>query len=81
MTAEEMFEKLGYKRPYYEKDHTIHYTKLLYESEDGYYEKINSITFWKRNKIITIDGNFNTGDLQAIKKQVEELGWNNETTI
>ena len=76
MTAEEMFKKLGYERPYYEKDHTIHYTKLLYESEEGYYKKFNSITFWKRNKIITLDGYFNIEELQAINKQVEELGWN-----
>ena len=69
-TADEMFEELGYKKS---------------ETKDfiSYRGKIDSrygILFDKTDKSIIFD-NFNTieiGQLQAINKKVEELGWLDE---
>ena len=75
MTAKEMFEKLEYEKPYYEKDHTVHYTKLLYRDESGFFAKFNTVIFIKRDKKVELSGKFGLEELQAINKQVEELGW------
>lgn len=71
MKAKEMFEKLGYKI-----NETEYYIEYLKET---YY-----IQFWK-NKFFAITfhslsgtQSVNKQELQAINKQVEELGWNNE---
>ena len=75
MNAKEMFEGLKYEKPFYEKDHTVHYTKLLYVDESGFFPKFNKIIFMKRKKKVELSGEFNFEELQAINKQVEELGW------
>jgi hypothetical protein len=81
MKAKEMFEKLGYKEK-----------KLIDESLVAWYEKNvfkdkQCIYFYPEKEIrITLEDNnnrvyppiFNLKELQAINKQVEELGWNNE---
>lgn len=74
MTAKEMFEKLEYIRPYYEKDHTIEY--ISYQEDDFYGRTLKtSIIFNKRTKSIKIVGIITLEELQAINKQIEELGW------
>ena len=75
MSAKEMFEKLGYKTDlFWQKDHTIEYLKRV---EDAFYGMVvaTSIIFHKRLKQIKINGTIGKDDLQAINKQVEELGW------
>jgi hypothetical protein len=75
MSAKEMFEKLGYETDlFWQKDYTIEYLK---RKEDDFYGMIiaTTITFHKRLKQIKINGTINKDDLQAINKQVEELGW------
>ena len=75
MSAKEMFEKLGYEEKKYREDCIIYrhnkyphqqikitIKKGMFIKEDDY-----SLAY-----PITYD------DLQAINKQVEELGWNNE---
>lgn len=71
MTAKEMFGKLGYE-----------YSKLL--SDDGriYYEhkqnnnqSSNFIMFDLDYKVISNDCDITLEEIQAINKQVEELGW------
>lgn len=78
MTAKEMFEKLGYK--YYEDDiYFLKYYKTYKLSHD------KEIKFHKADKTFTVkDDNginyrwINLKELQAINKQIEELGWNKE---
>ena len=69
MNAKEMFEKLGYEL--LEKyDDVITYYNVEY---DRY------IYFYSLTYVIEIgneDKEFNYEELQAINKQVEELGWN-----
>lgn len=76
MTAKEMFEQLGYKL-IDKKD------KLIYEND--YTEQ--KITIYKNDKkiifeLIWLNDNdyyvFTLKELQAINKQVEELGWLDE---
>ena len=79
MTAKEMFEKLGFDC--FIRGNTIGYQKVVYDSyygDDGEkeYERITTIYFFIDRKDITILGHFLTLEvLQAINKQVEELGW------
>ena len=78
MNAKEMFEKLGYETElFWQKDHTIEYLK---REEDDFYGMavMTSIIFHKRLKQIKINGIINKDDLQAINKQIEELGWLDE---
>lgn len=72
MSAKEMFEKLGYK-----KEHRISYIKYYKEVEQCYggpvetqiwFYQINEC-FEKNREVITME------ELQAINKQIEELGW------
>lgn len=87
MTAKEMFEKLGYEY-YYSKDKegnvedTIHYTlknkmKLQFNIES----KIVVLTDLSNSEDVYINPTLfiNKDLLKAINKQIEELGWNNET--
>lgn len=81
MTAKEMFKKLGYK----EKFDNLRY--LVYEKV--YKERIVAIHFDKKYKKVSKfkiglsiyyqerrDVEISLKELQAINKQVEELGWN-----
>ena len=67
MSAKEMFEKLGY-----EQDFHIAYIKYFNKEEDRY------IWFYQDTETIEIQFDIDIEHLQAINKQVEELGWNNE---
>lgn len=72
-----MFEKLGYKR--FENDYWVYYFK---ETNTSYFasrvtfiknEKTFGIEKFSANEILT--KNITVKELQAINKQVEELGW------
>ncbi len=65
MSAKEMFEKLGY-----ELIHNVLYEMEYYNSRYDTY-----IWFYKTRKSIEMSNEFNLEELQAINKQVEELGW------
>jgi hypothetical protein len=71
-TAKEMFEELGFEK-INENDNVIQW---YFEEED--YE----FCFWKDDKEIELPTRtwftLSFKELQAINKQVEELGWNNE---
>lgn len=73
MTAQEMFEKLGYQR-------NVENEKIIYliETKGSFYYQ--EIIFNLVQKVIVIDGNFlevaiENNLLKAINKQCEELGW------
>lgn len=68
MSAKEMFKKLGYNVKF-ENNNFIHYANL---------ELLKELEFDKEYKVFYIIGSKTIfGDeLQAINKQVEELGWN-----
>lgn len=76
MKAKEMFEKLGYKQDIYNNS--------AYQVIKYYNDKHTSILFCIDNKNFTNksiekEGNeplITLEELQAINKQVEELGWN-----
>lgn len=76
MTAKEMFEKLGFKQ---ERCDSLFIDYVIYDNKNEY-----AICFRLSNKDIDIVNNtFNREYdylkmpiLQAINKQVEELGWN-----
>lgn len=75
MSAKEMFEKLGYKKR--DEYNEIKYSRNIIK-EDGkiyYLSEDEEIIFhenniWFGGKIV-----LNKKELQAINKQIEELGW------
>ena len=79
MSAKEMFEKLGYENLMNRSDDDfLTYYKNEEDDDTGC---IYSIIFNKKTKQVakTINNYFNYIDLQelqAINKQIEELGWN-----
>lgn len=74
MIAREMFSKLGYKK-YIELDDNDEVSEITYKSGCG--DKIIFSICFKRIELISVD--FDCLEvLQAINKQVEELGWLNE---
>jgi hypothetical protein len=72
-SAKEMFEKLGYEREF--KNNVIYYFKKIRIPKRNI---IYSINFIIDDKQIFINKNIEIEELQAINKQVEELGWNND---
>lgn len=82
MTAKEMFEKLGYEYKFVKGDcceDTIQYFNL-YRTKIGNYPILPNIQFNLIGKCIVInDVKFICIELlQAINKQIEELGWLDE---
>lgn len=73
MSAKEMFEELGYEQE--NKNNVIYYFKKI-RIPKSYI--VYSINFIIDTKEIFINKNINMQELQAINKQIEELGWNNE---
>ena len=77
MSAKEMFEKLGFEYNFdsdnYLLQPCISYFKYNYEEK-----KVFGIRFWIKDKVYEIenDKQLSLNLLQAINKQVEELGWN-----
>ena len=71
-TAKELFEELGYEE--FENDSRITYERYTPECEMIEFDKVTmEITFADDNCEVVI---INRKELQAINKQVEELGWN-----
>lgn len=79
MSAKEMFEKLGYM--YQEGNNKIECTKKYFISETNFIifdkQKKNFTNFVSSDSPFTLDEPYilNIEELQAINKQVEELGW------
>ncbi|MDY2804539.1 MAG: hypothetical protein SOT91_04160 [Bacilli bacterium] len=82
MTAKEMFEKLGYKQE--KSKNTICYSIKFVITEICYIEfnlvdkTINSCRISDSPFSPSRDAEISFEELQAINKQVEELGWNKE---
>lgn len=77
MTAKEMFEKLGYE--YYEDDGFNCYKKEKSELAEPDYISFNRLEkeiFVLNKSVISKCATINMQLLQAINKQIEELGWN-----
>lgn len=82
MSAKEMFEKLEYELVY-ENEEVLRYRKNKWLDVEFWkvYEKISGEKIRKYIKVSNVKNMpyFISIDLlQAINKQVEELGWNNE---
>ena len=78
MSAKEIFEKLNYFQSSEDEE-----DELVYNLHSEDVENYRYISFHKIFKYIEMDdwtGNFQLSmqELQAINKQVEELGWNND---
>ena len=72
MTAREMFSELGYRK-YIEFDDNDEVLEITYKSGCG--DKVIFSIYFKKIELISVD--FDCLEvLQAINKQVEELGWN-----
>lgn len=74
MTAKEMFEKLGYKQEYH-----ISYLKYYREIQQNCCDDVNKSQIWFDpidESFEKIGGLITMEELQAINKQIEELGWN-----
>lgn len=71
MSAKEMFEKLGF---YEDKNHFSINSIIVYRNEKYEYS-----LYFDYDKTIDIECVVSLELLQAINKQVEELGWNNES--
>ena len=82
MTAKEMFEELGYEI----KEKTSRYLRYLKKDSEygsGAYIEFDLVN--KKIRLYTKTPNYNNNpryadfnEFQAINKQIEELGWNNE---
>lgn len=81
MSTKEMFEKLGFV----EEQSPMYENCIWYKTNDNYFNR--EIKFYKKDKLIynnLIYGGFQMNGscpiypelLQAINKQIEELGWN-----
>lgn len=73
MTAKEMFEKLGYR-----ERNNIKITGLIksyFKHSDEIIDFYSNKTFRKVGEYSVGYYNFTMQELQAINKQVEELGW------
>lgn len=77
-TADEMFEKLGYKK--FNKKHDFENIKY-YKNEDNilYFDETNK-SFYKSGLYDDLMyDDITMQELQAINKKVEELGWNEKS--
>lgn len=70
MSAKEMFKNLGFKQ--FIGTSTKWKDYIEYQNEDKY------IWFYPDSKTIEIKFDFDVKTLQAINKQIEELGWNDD---
>lgn len=73
MTAKEMFEKLGYKKICDDVNYIIYNCEEVFEIR-FYKPQRNFSVYYEEEIYNTID----IEELQAINKQVSELGWNKE---
>ena len=78
MTAKEMFKKLGYKQIKQKKQWEY---LIVYEKYTKRFDETSTITFNTSGRVIFKELNgegwcISIPELQAINKQIEELGWN-----
>lgn len=84
MTAKEMFEKLGYNQLIVHEPYYMFYIKPLKENGEYENDEIHLEFNFLNKTIVKSYGDDNTvcgitiQELQAINKQVEELGWLDE---
>ena len=76
MTAKEMFEELGYKEDFPDDYDEIVYARNILNKDTFAYIDSEIISFYENKIWFTNKSDFNLEELQAINKQVEELGWN-----
>ncbi len=78
MKAEELFELLGWYLDIETNDEQIVYSKNKFDKELFGFIGAKTITFDKKMESLYLDGldDISMLLLQAINKQVEELGWN-----
>ena len=78
MKAEELFELLGWYLDIETNDEQIVYSKNKFDKELFGFIGAKTITFDKEMESLYLDGldDISMLLLQAINKQVEELGWN-----
>jgi hypothetical protein len=74
MSAKEMFEKLGYEQ--FIKNDVIYYHKTTHIPKAYGGTIIYHINFILKDKELFASKNLDYKELQAINKQIEELGWN-----
>lgn len=74
MTAKEMFEELGYD--YFENHYRITYQNFDVECKLIEFDKMKKKMDLADDSEEVVELSFK--ELQAINKQVEELGWNND---
>lgn len=77
MSADEMFEKLGYKKRKEQQPKKDEIKEIIIYKNDKIYSEIE---FWNDKTIIKVKGYdsvdyISIEELQAINKKVEELGW------
>lgn len=73
MSAKEMFKKIGYKEIENNAEEITYEGKIKINDWE---RELSSITFWLNEKLLDFDNYIDVKLLQAINKQVEELGWN-----
>lgn len=72
MSAREMFEELGYEYSYLPRSHKI---DCFLDNDKEHHMTQHRAIFFKRKKLVELNGVFNEKELKAIYKQIEELGW------
>lgn len=75
MNAKEMFEELGYKEDFPDDYDEILYSKPILNKETFAYIDSKMICFGENRVWFTNKSDLSLEELQAINKQVEELGW------
>lgn len=78
MSAKEMFEKLGYEFKKEKGIGIVYYKFVSNEDKENLcgYDWENKVTFFEKQ--VYSDKYINMDLLQAINKQIEELGWNKD---
>ena len=69
--ADEMFEKLGYKKDFSSSDEVIEYYKYDGENEDDLYV----IRFYISSKRVWVNSSITMQELKSINEKVKELKW------
>ena len=75
MTAKEMFEKLNYFEASYPYSDELVYNYTTSDIEDYRYIAFNKIDKYIEFDDCTSEFKLSLEELQAINKQIEELGW------
>lgn len=77
-SAKEMFEEIGYVKTNLLSGNSINYEHKKYETGISFFGDERTIHIYPLGHTYQDSGFIGFEDLQAINKQVEELGWKNE---